>query len=305
MNLPKHQHWVSYFYLRYFSTPETRAKEDPQAWIFSKNESDGDETLTNIRNICGKRYLYTPFDEDGKRNWNLERKLDGLETTMGVIWPDLANGFVDLSNSSLRKGISLFVSVMHLRNPAIRSFIEQLHNRLIKAYEELPLRPDGYPDISSIEVKGTSRTFDMSDWHNYRAVSKNDHDRFFVRSIETEAKRIANHLMKKRWSIVFSEREIFITSDKPVLLEHQSKETFGFGTEGTIVMFPLSPRRLLVMDDMHEEPANQYYPLLQENEGSFNYGIWHNGSRFMITGRPVPEVLRDILAWTDGPTKLI
>jgi hypothetical protein len=207
---------------------------------------------------------------------------------------------VDLGNSTLRKGVSLFIAVMHLRNPAIRSFVAQLHSRLVNTGRELPIKPDGNPDINSIEVDGMSYPFDPSDWQDYRIWDKNDHDRFFVHAIQTEAIRIANLLREKRWSIVFSERDVFVTSDKPVLLGHQSREIFGFGTEGTIAMFPISPSRLLVMDDMHQEPANQYYPLIQSNEGGFNYGIWHNGSRLMITGRPVPEVLREILAWADG-----
>ena len=36
----------------------------------------------------------------------LEKKLDGLETTMGAdLGPDLANGFIDIGNSTLRKGV--------------------------------------------------------------------------------------------------------------------------------------------------------------------------------------------------------
>ena len=154
MNLPKHQHWVPQFYLRHFATPETRGNEDAQVWIFSKEEADGDETLTNVRNVCGKRYLYTPFDESGERVWNFEKKLDGLETTMGLIWPDLANGFIDIGNSTLRKGVSLFVAVMHLRNPEVRWFVEHLHHRFVEAYEEMPIRPDGirtYAQSKSME----------------------------------------------------------------------------------------------------------------------------------------------------------
>jgi hypothetical protein len=300
MSLPINQHWVSQFYLRYFATPETRNKKNPKAWIFSKDEADGNETLKSIKKICGQRYLYTPFNDDETRDWQLEKKLDGLETTMGLVWPDLADGFVDLGNSTLRKGVSLFIAVMHLRNPAIRSFVAQLHSRLVNTARDLPIKPDGNPDINSIEVDGMSYPFDPSDWQDYRIWDKNDHDRFFVHAIQTEATRIANLLREKRWSIVFSERDVFVTSDKPVLLGHQSREIFGFGTEGTIAMFPISPSRLLVMDDMHQEPANQYYPLIQSNKGGFNYGIWHNGSRLMITGRPVSEVLHEILAWADG-----
>ncbi len=59
-------------------------------------------------------------------------------------------------------------------------------------------------------------------------------------------------------------------------------------------MFPLSPKRLLVLDDKHSEPANQYYPLQKSAAASFNHAIWRNGSRFMITGRPIFEVLSEL-----------
>ena len=92
---------------------------------------------------------------------------------------------------------------------------------------------------------------------------------------------------------------MFITSDKPVILEHPSQQTFGFATPSSIVMFPLSPKRLLVLDDKHSEPANQYYPLQKSAAASFNHAIWRNGSRFMITGRSVHEVLAEIVKWAD------
>ena len=301
MNRPKHQHWVPQFYLRQFATPETRGEKEAQVWVFSKHEADGDECLTNVRNVCGKRYLYTPKDEKGERVWHLESKLCDLESSMGAIWPDLANGFADICDPAVRKGLSLFVAVMHLRNPEVRQFIERLHHQLAEFYETVPKRVDGCPAVESLEVAGVTYTLDPDNWHEYRAWGKNDHDRFFAGLVESEAGHIAKLLMQKRWSVVFSEADVFITSDKSVVLQHQSRETFGFGTQNSIVTFPLSPRRVLVMDNLHAEPAGQYYPLKMSNAGGFNHNIWSNGSRFMITGRPVPDVLSEILAWAAEP----
>ncbi len=288
MSRPKHQHWVPQFYLRYFSTPETRSEKDAQVWMFSKDEADGNECLTNIRNACGKRYLYTPVDETGARTWDLESKLDQLESTMGKIWPQVAEGFVDLGNQSIRKGLALFAAVMHLRNPEVRRLVKKLHQQLVEFYESGSLRPDGTPAI------------DHRDWHKYRAWGKNDHDKFFAHIVENEAIHIAELLMKKRWAVVFSGRDVFITSDRPVAVQHLSKNVVGFGTENAIITFPLSPKRILVMDDQHEEPSNQYYPLQASNGGAFNHAIWSNGSRFMITGRAIHDVLSEIVKCADA-----
>jgi hypothetical protein len=45
------------------------------------------------------------------------------------------------------------------------------------------------------------------------------------------------------------------------------------------------------MDDMNNEPANQYYPLLEETTGAVNMATWRGARRFLITGRPVSDVL--------------
>lgn len=296
MNRPKRQHWVPEFYLRYFATPETRNKKIAKAWVFSKHATDGDECLKSVREICGMNYLYTPKDGTGEIVWHLENKLRDLETTMGLIWPNLANGFVDINDPVLRKGLSLFVAVMHLRNPECRQSIEKLHQQLVEFFETVPVRPDGSPAVNSLEVAGVTYELVAHGWREYRAWGKNDHDRFFAHVVESEAIDLATLLMKKRWSIVFSEPDIFITSDRPVVLQHQSRETFGFGTQNSIVTFPLSPRRMLMMDDLHAEPAGQYYPLKPSNAGAFNYNIWSKGSRFMVTGRAVHDVLSEILA---------
>ncbi|WP_084512434.1 DUF4238 domain-containing protein [Geothrix fermentans] len=308
MNRPKNQHWVPQFYLRQFATPETRGEEEAQVWTFSRDESDGEEVCTNVRNVCAKRFLYTPLDEYGERDWNFEEKLGDLESLLGQIWPALANGYPDLSEVSMRKGLSLFVAVMSLRNFEKRKEVEGIHQRLVEAFSALPIGPDGIPSIHTLVADGKSYEFDPSGWKEYREWGKKEHDRFFVEAIQSEAVHIAELLMKKRWSVVVAEADAFITTDQPVALHHADRDRFGFKTKGTLVSFPLSPTRLLIMDDMHEEPENQFYPLVEGRIGAFNYMAWINAKRALITGRPVPDVLGEMVAWADrqrfGPSTM-
>jgi len=57
MTLPKQQHWVPRFYLRFFATPETAGGDEPQVWLLSKDE--GGPVLTNIKKVATQRYLYS------------------------------------------------------------------------------------------------------------------------------------------------------------------------------------------------------------------------------------------------------
>lgn len=296
----KHQHWVPQFYLRYFSTPESRDTKTPQVWTFSKNLEDGDERLTSVRNVCGKRYLYSPRQLDGSRDWALDDKLNDVEGLLGKLWPTLATDYVDLSDNHIRKALSLFVSITHMRHPDSRDSVEKTHTKMVQFFESCSTYADGTPMVDSIEIAGKTHPFDTSDWHDYRSQGNDGHDREFAKMVQSEAGRMAKHLLTKRWSILLSERDVFVTSDKPVGLTNLRKERYGYGSEGTILIFPISPSRLLVMDDLHNEPANQYFPLVESNIGAVNMTIWRNSRRFLITGRPISEVLLEINALADG-----
>lgn len=294
-NRPKHQHWVPQFYLRYYATPETRESKQPQVWILSKDDSDGDEKLTNVRNICGQRYLYSPMLETGDRDWTLDGLLNDLESGLAPIWPTLAKSYVALDDSDLRRGVALFLAVTYLRNPDIRMLMERLHSKIVEACDTAPKLADGTPDIEGVEINGKYHPISTADWHGYRSWGEAKHDEFFAQLVRSDATRIAEHLIRKRWSIVFADEDTFITTDKPVGLQHETRKKFGIETQETIITFPVSPTRILILDDMHSEPGNQYYPLNKGSGPAFNVTLWQSARRFLITGRPVPEVLEEML----------
>ncbi len=300
MSKSVNQHWVPQFYLREFSTPETKQTKEPQVWIFSKQDSDGIERLTNVRNVCAKRYLYSPRDESGQRSWEVDDKLQCIESLLAQIWPQVASDFIDLGDEPIRKALALFIATTHVRHPDNRKALQTIHQQIIESLDKLPKKPGGSPNVDSFIYKGKEFEFDTSGWESYKQWGEDKHHRFFSETIRAESGHLAKILLKKRWSVVFSDDKHFITSDKPVGVQHGSREVFGIGTTGTVVVFPLSPTRILMMNDQHQEPANQYYPLKRDNVGAFNYAIWHAATRFMITGRQLPEVLSEIVGWAEN-----
>lgn len=140
MAIPKQQHWVPCFYLRFFATPESAEKGDPKVWLLSKDE--GDPLLTNVKNVANSHYLYSPKDEKGQRCGELESRFADLEGLMTSIWPLLANDFVDLhEDQSIRKGLALFASLLYLRHPLRRRQVEKLHSQMVTLFESLPNFP--------------------------------------------------------------------------------------------------------------------------------------------------------------------
>ncbi|MDP2241129.1 MAG: DUF4238 domain-containing protein [Burkholderiales bacterium] len=298
MTRPINQHWVPRFYLKHFSTPETKKSKQPQAWVFSKDDGGGDPILTNIRNICAKRYLYSPESEVGLRNWSLESKLQDLEYLLAQIWPAFAEEFIALDAESIRKAVALFVAVLYLRHPSNIEVVTHLHQQLASIFEKAPRGSDGAPLIDAIEIDGKRLPFDSSGWQDYNKSTKADHQKVFVDVVQSEAIVLATILLKKRWSVISSGNPVFVTSDNPVSKQHQSRSAFGFGTEGVVVTFPVSPTRLLVMDDLFEQPAGQYYELSNSGPGPYNLLIWRNGS-LMISHRNSDAVMREMIEWAD------
>lgn len=299
MNKPRRQHWVPCFYLRYFATPETKETGEPQVWILSKHE--GDPALTNIRKVANRRYLYSPLTKALDRSWETEEDLAEYESVMARVWPLLATDSVDLhGDQSIRKGLALFVSLLYLRHPQRLVQTERIHGQIVETFDSIPKDLDGRPLIEQVEHKGVLRQFDNSDWHQFKTSGPEVKKEMFVKGIKQNATYLAEMLMQKRWSVVFSERPVFITTDTPVAMIHPTRDVFGFGTPGTVVSFPLSPTRVLMMDDRHDQPKGRYYPLAETGPGPANMTAWRNCERFMITPRPPDEVCAEMLAWADG-----
>ncbi len=294
---PEKQHWVPHFYLRYFATPETRDTNNPQAWIFSKDA--GDPIIVNLKKVAAQRYLYSPKDHEGKRDWKTDDKLTHLEYVMGFIWPSVANDFIGLENGSLRKGLSLFISTLYLRHPANIDLNRKIHRKLIDLYETLPKDAEGNLCIDTIMHEGKEYKFINSGYNEYKTADKNEFKKMFINSLNSNAIPTAKILMEKRWSIIFSDKPVFITTDKPVVTENLEKLNFGLKTKGTIIMFPLSPTRLLVMDDRQDQPNGRYYPLGEQGPGPFNLGLWSNAKQFMISPRHTDDVCTEMLLWAD------
>lgn len=115
MNKPRRQHWVPRLYLRAFATPDTVGEEDPDVWLFHKDE--GDPFRTSISNVAATSFLYSHRTTSGERDFDVEDRLSSLESSLAPLWRRLADEFVDLEDSIVRKGIGLFLATLFHRNP--------------------------------------------------------------------------------------------------------------------------------------------------------------------------------------------
>jgi hypothetical protein len=292
LSKPKKQHWVPRFYLKEFSIDESQNRKESQVWIFSINE--GDPKIVNIKDIVAKRYLYSPKDEDGNRCWKMEEELASLEGLISKIWPTFANEYLDLDNQLYRKIISLFLATLYLRHPKRLPEQEKMQNWLIDFYEKnIPKDKNGNPVACQFITPKGEFTLEQSDWENYSNPTQYDKEKFFVDNIKKSSMAIVEVFMKKRWSVICSDTKQFITTDNPLIISNRifgEVKNYGLNTKGTTITFPISPTRILVLDDLFDEPHSQYYPLQIDNGTDINILSWINAHQFMISHRNPYEV---------------
>ena len=284
----RRQHWVPKFYLEYFSVPETQDSPSPKVWVLDRKE--GEPFIVSIKNIALKSYLYSPTDKEGARNYDTEDELANVEYLASQMWPIISTNYFDIIESPYRKYLALFMSILHLRHPKNIQIHKDIHKSFVDIGDAALKGENGDPLLNKLEVNGQVYDFDPSDFFEYKNANHSDIQKMFVDSIKHNAVELAEILLKKRWSIVVSDKPVFITSDEPVSMFHKDKEKFGFGTHGTTVLFPISPHRILVLDDL-DQPAGQYYSLQQGDEALYNYVTWIHAEKFMISHRHTDEVL--------------
>lgn len=291
-NKPRRQHYIPRFYLKEFATDETYGKKSQeQVHIYDKKTEKTE--LRNIKSIAYKPYLYSPKDSSGYRSLYMEEKLKKIEDVLSLIWNDFSNKFIDLENYNTKKVIALFLSSLILRHPKklqeydnIREF---LHNDIVEH------NPPNNQNISFIIDGKEHSSFNIDELKN--SMSDYARSMFFIENIDYFTSKYSEIFMKKKWSIITSEEKVFITSDNPIIIHNSLTDIFGLNTKGTIILFPVSPRRLLFLEDYvdsNEKKDMSYRAISKEHHSYYNHIIWHSSDSHVISNQALVNVVNDI-----------
>ncbi len=278
----KRCHWVSQSYLRSFSVDGDRDR----IWRFSKTA--GDPELKRIDKVAVRHHLYAPVGADGKRDDALERKLSDLENWFGHrIWDLLCNGETDLRWEPLRKMLALIVATTYVRNPAQFENWKNMHRRFVEQISQHDTLPTHFT------IGGTRREVDASDWPAFRSAGEEEMKAAWNDYVGG-AGDLAPRLLDMRFAMIVAKEPVFITSDNPVTITHPTLKFKGIGDPETTVNFPLSPTRMLVLDNRKDEADGAYYALKDENPAPINLLIWRNAIDHMFSSRHTDEVLWEL-----------
>lgn len=278
----KRCHWVSQSYLKAFS-----ADNGQRVWRLSKNQ--GEPELKRIDKVAVKFHLYAPMTANGRRDDALEKKLAELENFFGEpMWEAVCNDFPDFSWEPLRKMVALLTAVTWLRTPQQFEFWKSVHQQFANFFAQ----HDSLPD--AVHINNRRVELDHASWPAYRDASEEAMKMAWNEWLG-QAGGIAKMFLKMRWAVLVSEKPVFITSDNPVLVGDTLGPHRGLTHPEAMVTFPLSPTRVLMMDNRHNEPDAQFYPL-RHDPAATNVLVWRNAIEHMFSARHPDEVCAEMVA---------
>ena len=292
MTAPKKQHWLPQFYLRHFAVPGFRRPRNAKIWMWSKDEHE--PITTKIKDVCAKEFLYSHIKPDGSRCFRTEKNLQRLETIISRLYFRVAEGYPDLREApGIKRLLSLFFATLLLRHPDELEGTKETHRMLVTWYEMFPKDARGRPVVPEFEQEGTSFPFDNSHWEEYRDEDENGMVRMFAETIEQNSRSIANQIFQKRWAFLCLDRPRLFTSDFPVVVKHLEQKTFGVGTPGVHMFFPVTPKRMLHMTDPKDDPDG-FYPFPVTKATQLNFFTLGNSKQMTLSHEQPDSMLQPL-----------
>jgi hypothetical protein len=262
-------HFVPQFYLRHWCGP------DGKMWIYPV---DGRSPFrASPKNFAAENGLYDSSDLPELGSFDHEAELSKLEGLFDSRWPDIFNGIGD---QKTKMNISRFLALTHLRHPRNKEDVQKL-NAMFRRMVELA---EGREEFEIIGVNGERVMIRSSDVKAYASDTPENTKAGFLMTMRQSVEDLAAILAARKWGVIFTEggEPAFVTCDDPLVKQRgtSTRRTFGFGTPGTVITFPISPSKMLrIADDFAED--GQHYPLI--DVGDLNSGTILNAVRFVFS----------------------
>lgn len=258
-------HFIPQFYLRGFS--DAADKRKAQVFVFDQSTRKSFRTL--VRNIGARRNFFR-IDAEGFDPNHVE---NGMAEIEGEIAPRLAEviEMKSFPSDDHFKSLMLLMANVAVRNPRFRAMLEDLHIKVASGMMKMSLqhkdryehsirqaRQDGVPirgDLSYEDMKA------FIDSGNYKVAI----DQTYLIGLELDAvPTVVDQMARRSWAFASAcAGSTFTTCDDPVVLawaDGKDRRPYspGFGLEGTIVMFPISPE-LAMIGLFRRQPLNRFF----------------------------------------------
>lgn len=257
--------------------------DDGKMWI---TPTDGRKSFrASPLNFAAENGLYDTSKIPELAMVDQERDLSDIEGIYEERWPEV---FDHIGDPATKLNLSRYLALTYLRHPdqivQAKSTLASWRKvaDMIKGSKEFEVvKADG-----SIDVVPTSELVAFSEETTVNIKST------FLKEMRTSLEAIAHTLCARKWGVVFEKdkKPVFVTGDRPIILEQGLCKLpfYGFGTPGTIVTFPISPTRILKIDDGLKEDG-LHYPILRLPD-LLNTTVISAAQRFIFSATELPSL---------------
>jgi hypothetical protein len=237
-------HYVPQFYLRQW------CGTDGQLWACPL---DGRAPFrTTPKAVAAEKGLYdssgTPFED-----FDYEGALARYESLFAERWPGVFDAIAD---PETKKNISRFLAIFNARHPTQKDLARRV-NSLFRAMAE---RVKGHDEINVCLASGEQLRVKVGDIQRFASDTEANTRAGFLSAMRSSVQDVAKVLNARRWGVIIAEEPGFVTSDRPLVVSqgHCPDQSFGFGSPGTTITFPISPNRLLLIGDGFKTDGAHY-----------------------------------------------
>ena len=255
MSEPKFHHFVPVMHLKHFVGPTPPG----QVWTY---DADLDRAWSSVpEETGGQRDFYSIERDDGMMDTAVEKCLSTVESAAAPVYEALLRGNIPAKGTQERVDFAAFLALMFMRTPGMRRMIGEVLGRNIQimgyaygisdtAFEALNRRAeaDGGRKLNADERERVRQT--LIDPSGYALQLPKERT---LPVLLNTANGLVPVFHNMKWTLVEAAHGFFITSDNPVVKDVDPKSVSpfygdgGFANKTIEVIFPMSPKRALMM----------------------------------------------------------
>lgn len=234
-NEPVKQHYIPQVYLRNF------CDANEKVFLFDDSKKEIYNNMA-INNVFFQKHFYTLINDDGTRNYKLEKWFNNIESEVQPIFQKVI-GKQKITIEDKEK-LSLFIALLQHRTPVSLEIQNSFTKPALKWMLDMHIKNGDFDDIIKKcplgEEKGLEYIQNLD-------ISLNKQAQWHMQ-IE-QAATFANFYMQMEWKIFYTTKGKFITTDNPVVIIPEAKN-MGIAIPGNLKIVPLSSQIILMIGDL-------------------------------------------------------
>jgi len=155
-------------------------------------------------------------------------------------------------------------------------------------FDGFPKSSSGTPLIDYVRWGLLWLPFDRTSYHSWDEWDDETEQRLFAEKIEELYKPIAELLLLKRWTVGWVDQPLLFTGDTPLVKVNGRGKECGILSPGAMILFPLSPSRILFMTDGTGFKEDACHVISREQADACNNVIGENSPNFLFSSREFP-----------------